>query len=148
METKFQELPQAEELPLWKDPLVHSIGRQLLVVIAFVLLVLFVFRPLIRNVINPGTALGGQQIAIGADGVPIALTADGGEHDENMLREGETLEEMKARLKPKKKSNISADMLDTANTYDDKVALVRMLVSDDSRRVANVMRAWVKKDLG
>jgi flagellar M-ring protein FliF len=55
---------------------------------------------------------------------------------------------MKARLKPKKKSNISADMLDTANTYDDKVALVRMLVSDDSRRVANVMRAWVKKDLG
>ena len=148
METKFQELPQAEELPLWKDPLVHSIGRQLLVVIAFVLLFLFVFRPLIRNVINPGTALGGLQIAIGADGVPIALTDEGGEHDENMLREGETLEEMKARLKPKKKSNISADMLDTANTYDDKVALVRMLVSDDSRRVANVMRAWVKKDLG
>jgi len=99
-------------------------------------------------VINPGTAMGGQPIAIGADGVPMALP-DGVDHeDEHILREGETLEEMKARLKPKKKSTISADMLDTANTYDDKVALVRMLVSDDSRRVANVMRTWLKRDLG
>jgi len=42
---------------------------------------------------------------------------------------------------------ISADMLDTANSYDDKVALVRMLVYEDSRRVANVMRSWIKRDL-
>ena len=35
--------------------------------------------------------------------------------------EGESLDEIKAKLKPKKKGGISADMLDTANTYDDKV---------------------------
>jgi len=92
--------------------------------------------------------VSGQQVAIGPDGQPIAIGADGLPHDENMMREGETREEMKARLKPKKKSSISADMLDTANTYDDKVALVRMLVSEDSRRVANVMRGWLKRDIG
>jgi len=148
MSTAFEELPQAEEIPLWKDPDMQSIARQILVVIAFILLVLFVFRPLIRNVVNPGTMVSGQQVAIGPDGQPIAIGADGLPHDENMMREGETLEEMKARLKPKKKSSISADMLDTANTYDDKVALVRMLVSEDSRRVANVMRGWLKRDIG
>ena len=148
MSTAFEELPQAEDIPLWKDPDMQSIARQILVVIAFILLVLFVFRPLIRNVVNPGTMVSGQQVAIGPDGQPIAIGADGFPHDENMMREGETLEEMKARLKPKKKSSISADMLDTANTYDDKVALVRMLVSEDSRRVANVMRGWLKRDIG
>ena len=148
MSTAFEELPEAEQLPLWKDPEMQSIARQILVVIAFILLVLFVFRPLIRNVINPGTMVSGQQVAIGPDGQPIAIGEDGLPHDENMMREGETLEEMKARLRPKKKSSISADMLDTANTYDDKVALVRMLVSEDSRRVANVMRGWLKRDIG
>jgi hypothetical protein len=37
------------------------------------------------------------------------------------MLEGETLEDMKARLRPKK-SSISPEMLDTANSYDDKVA--------------------------
>ncbi len=56
---------------------------------------------------------------------------------------GETLEEIKARLKPKK-SNVSADMFDTANTYDDKVALVRLLVADDAGRVANVLKKMIR----
>jgi len=37
-------------------------------------------------------------------------------------------------------------MLDTANTYDDKVALVRMLVSEDSGRVATVLKNMIKRD--
>ena len=59
------------------------------------------------------------------------------------IGEGESLEEIKAKLKPKK-SAISADMLDTANTYDDKVALIRMLVAEDSGRVANVLKKMIK----
>ena len=54
------------------------------------------------------------------------------------IGEGESLEEIRAKLKPKK-SAISADLLDTANTYEDKVALIRMLVQEDSGRVANVL---------
>jgi flagellar M-ring protein FliF len=47
-------------------------------------------------------------------------------------------------LKPKK-SAISADLLDTANTYEDKVALIRMLVQEDSGRVANVLKGMVRQ---
>ena len=61
--------------------------------------------------------------------------------------EGETLEGIKAKLKPKKKSGISADLLDTANTYDDKVALVRMIVADEAGRVANVFKQLMRNDL-
>jgi flagellar M-ring protein FliF len=59
------------------------------------------------------------------------------------MQEGESLEDIKARLKPKK-STISVDMLNTANSYDDKVALIRFLVSEDSGRVATVMRNLVQ----
>ena len=55
---------------------------------------------------------------------------------------GETLEELKARLAPRK-SNVSADMFDTANTYDDKVNIVRMLVDEDSSRVASLLKKMV-----
>ena len=64
------------------------------------------------------------------------------DEDEIEFEEGETLEDIKAKLKPKK-STISLDMLDTANSYDDKVAIIRMLVSEDSTRVANVLKRMI-----
>lgn len=71
---------------------------------------------------------------------------EGEKLDDGMIQigEGETLEDIKARLKPKK-SAISVDMLDTANTYDDKVAVIRMLVSEDSKRVASVLKNMIKQ---
>jgi flagellar M-ring protein FliF len=68
------------------------------------------------------------------------------EEEEVELHDGESLEELKARMqsmKPKKPT-FSADMLDTANSYDDKVALIRMLVSQESGRVAMVLKNMVK----
>ena len=62
------------------------------------------------------------------------------------LAEGESLEDLKARmgsLKPKKQS-IPADLLNNANSYDDKVALIRMIVADNSGRVAGVMRGMIE----
>ena len=66
--------------------------------------------------------------------------------DEIEIHDGETLDELKARMqsmKPKKPT-FSADMLDTANSYDDKVALIRMLVSQESGRVAMVLKNMVR----
>jgi flagellar M-ring protein FliF len=62
------------------------------------------------------------------------------------LEEGESLEDLRARMqamKPKKPA-FTADMLDTANSYDDKVALIRMLVSQESGRVALVLKNMVR----
>ena len=61
------------------------------------------------------------------------------------LQEGESIEDIKAKLKPKKTA-ISAEMLDTANTYDDKVAVIRMIVGDEAGKVSNVFRQLMKKD--
>jgi flagellar M-ring protein FliF len=68
--------------------------------------------------------------------------------DEIEIEEGETLEEIKARmsaLKPKK-PKISADMLNTANTYDDKVALIRMIVAEENTRarMASVLKNMIR----
>ncbi len=66
--------------------------------------------------------------------------------DEIELEEGESLDDLRARMqamKPKKPA-FTAEMLDTANSYDDKVALIRMLVSQESGRVALVLKNMVK----
>jgi len=61
------------------------------------------------------------------------------------VQEGESLEDIKAKLKPKK-SAISAEMLDTANTYDDKVAVIRMIVGDEAGRVSSVFKGMMGND--
>jgi len=61
------------------------------------------------------------------------------------IQEGESLEDIKAKLKPKKAS-ISPEMLDTANSYDDKVAIIRMIVGEESGRVANVFKSMMNAD--
>ncbi|MBT7575892.1 MAG: hypothetical protein HN642_02065, partial [Methylococcales bacterium] len=151
MEASFTPQLVAEELAWWRDVGLQGIGRQLVIAAIFILLILTVFKPIVTNMIHPDAAKKAfeDQFALDHEQENLLAGALNGEEpdDPNVLQDGESLEEMKARLKPKK-SAISADMLDTANSYDDKVALVRMLVNDDSRRVANVMRAWVRKDLG
>ena len=62
------------------------------------------------------------------------------------LDSGQSLEDLKSKLK-QKKSTVSAEMLDTANSYDDKVAVIRLMVSDESGRVANVFKAMMQDDL-
>ena len=92
-----------------------------------------------------GSALPAGAVGVNEDGVPV--NADGQvivPEAEIEIQEGESLEEIRAKLKPKK-SAISADLLDTANTYEDKVALIRMLVQEDSGRVANVLKGMVRQ---
>ena len=109
-----------------------------LIGLIFIVFLLIVVRPLMLAI----TGLNKQKDAEAAKKV----LADGELTEEDMrmiqIGEGESLEDIKAKLKPKK-SSISIDMLDTANTYDDKVALIRMLVAEDSARVANVLKGMI-----
>ena len=99
-----------------------------------------------QPVLGPdGVPLPPGAVGVNAEGLPVDAN---GEvvvaADEIEIAEGESLEEIRAKLKPKK-SAISADLLDTANTYEDKVALIRMLVQEDSGRVANVLKGMVRQ---
>jgi molybdopterin converting factor small subunit len=82
-----------------------------------------------------------------ADALAALNPAAGDASEEIEIQEGESLDEVKARMaamKPKKQS-ISADLLNTANSYDDKVALIRMIVAEDSTRVAGVLKSLIRQ---
>ena len=112
---------------------------QAIMVILLGIVTFGVLRPLVNRIIVP--------IDAGRPGEPISGTDDDEvDLDKVTVQEGETLEDIKAKLKPKKQT-ISAEMLDTANTYDDKVAVIRMIVSDEAGRVSNVFRTMMKKDI-
>ena len=111
---------------------------QLLTILVMAVVVLGVIRPLINRVMVPS--------AQGGPGEAIVTHDDEVDLDTVEIQEGESLEDIKAKLKPKKAA-ISAEMLDTANTYDDKVAVIRMIVSDEAGRVSNVFKTMMQKDM-
>lgn len=136
---KFEAPAPLESMPWYLENTVQSALSSALIATSFIVFMLIVVRPIMRNI----TAAKAQAEEEKAK----AAMADGELSAEDMrmiqIGEGESLEEIKAKLKPKK-SSISIDMLDTANTYDDKVALIRMLVAEDSGRVANVLKGMIK----
>ena len=99
-----------------------------------------------QPVLGPdGTPLPPGAVGVNENGEPVDANGEVIVPEAEIeIGEGESLEEIRAKLKPKK-SAISADLLDTANTYEDKVALIRMLVQEDSGRVANVLKGMVRQ---
>ena len=114
------------------------IMRQGLTIIIMAVVVLGVIRPLINRIMVPA--------AQGGPGEAVVNLDDDVDLDTVEIQEGESLEDIKAKLKPKKAA-ISPEMLDTANTYDDKVAVIRMIVSDEAGRVSNVFKSMMQKDM-
>ncbi|MDG1307833.1 MAG: flagellar basal-body MS-ring/collar protein FliF [Porticoccaceae bacterium] len=112
--------------------------QSLAAALTFIALLFIVVRPIIKSYL-PNVEVFEE------DGTGAAKDGELTQEELNMIElgDGESLEDIKAKLKPKK-STISADMLDTANTYDDKVALVRLLVAEDSGRVANVLKKMIR----
>ena len=100
-------------------------------------IVLGVIRPLINRIMIP--------TASGKPGEAMVGLEDDPDLDAVEIEEGESLEDIKAKLKPKKAA-ISPEMLDTANSYDDKVAIIRMIVGEESGRVANVFKSMMNAD--
>ena len=132
----FTDPPQDYQLPWHKDPAIIEWGRHGMTSIGLIAFFLLVIAPVLRVYmpkIEENEALLADQLIDGELSVA----------DRKALEEGESLDEIKAKLKPKK-SAISADMLDTANSYDDKVAVVRLLVAEDAGRVANVLKKMIK----
>ena len=131
--------------PWYKDEAIMSSAKTGLLALLLVAFIFVVIKPVVMSFlpekVDPNaTLLAG----------PAKPLGDGELSEEDMsqiqLGEGETLEEIKAKLKPKK-SNISAEMLDTANSYDDKVALVRMIVAEDAARVASVLKGMIRASM-
>ena len=96
-------------------------------------------------------------IEVSVDGAPtetVAETQEGevedpaAESSEIVMQEGESLADVKARMKREqakaKKPTIPPELLNNANSYEDKVGVVRMVVQNDQSRVASVIRSMIQ----
>jgi flagellar M-ring protein FliF len=174
--TSFEPPTPVTPLPVWQQPQYLDVAKYLLVALAIALVGFLVVRPIINRVtyippppmaaqMSPGEMkaaliasgeLSAEALVVSSGAAAELAGAAGGvesaEAETIEMREGESMEEfktrLKARLKPKKKAGISAEMLDTANSYDDKVTVVRMMVEQDAKRVALVLKNLITRDLG
>ncbi len=136
---EFVEDLQVVEVPWYENSAIRELLGKLFTILILAIVTFGALRPLLSRILVPTAAVAG------GPGVAIAQDEEEEEEDKIEVAEGESLEDIKAKLKPKK-SAISADMLDTANTYDDKVAIIRMIVGDEAGRVSSVFRNMMKQN--
>jgi len=101
-------------------------------------------------------ALADAAAALAAEGVAFegeSATAEGEAIEEPasteiVMQEGESLADVKERMKREqakaKKPTIPPELLNNANSYEDKVGVVRMVVQNDQSRVAGVIRSMIQ----
>jgi flagellar biosynthesis/type III secretory pathway M-ring protein FliF/YscJ len=90
---------------------------------------------------GPADAPVASADAVVADGSAL-VPALGGEEDES-----ETLEQMRERVKLEnrpKKPTIPPELLQNANSYEDQLMVVRMIVDQEQSRVASVIRNMIQ----
>ena len=137
---EFVEDIQLVEVPWYENSAIRELLGKLFTILILAIVTFGALRPLLSRILVPTAAVAG------GPGVSMAQDDDEEEEEDKIeVAEGESLEDIKAKLKPKK-SAISADMLDTANTYDDKVAIIRMIVGDEAGRVSSVFRNMMKQN--
>ena len=133
----FVDALEAEIVPWYENESIKELAQQLVTVLILAIVIFGALHPLLKRVLVPA----GYTSGVGS----VALDEDDDVDEKIEVQEGESLEDIKAKLKPKK-SSISAEMLDTANTYDDKVAVIRMIVGDEAGRVSSVFKSMIEKD--
>ena len=108
--------------PLWQTPFAWSLLRIVAGLVVVLVLVLSVLRPLVKTLITPirlGAAAGAQALAGATAGAPAGVAAlPGGQKDAAV----------------------------SALTHDQQLAHARALVTQDPKRVAQVVRGWVGSD--
>ena len=149
VQAKFEpEVPMDLSIPWHKDESVMTNVKSGFLGLMFIAFLMVVVRPVVMHMMSrdkEAAQAAAQTIQLAQEealALEMAATASA-EAAGAEPSAADTLEEMKAKMKSNK-SSISAEMLDTANTYDDKVALLRMIVSDDSARVASVLKNMIR----
>ena len=133
----FVDMLEADIEPWYENNSIKEMLQQFATILILAIVIFGALHPLLKRVMVPAGFSSGVGSMAGDE-----IDVD----DEKIeVQEGESLEDIKAKLKPKK-SAISAEMLDTANTYDDKVAVIRMIVGDEAGRVSSVFKGMMGND--
>ena len=144
----FQVEEKIPAAPIWEQTWLQNLVSQILLALLALVFILLVLRPAIKNlvgikgVVEPSVSTA--VVAGSGSGTAFNNLKNTEETEEAV---DESIESIKAKLQNPAKSSVSPEMLDMANSYDDKAALMRMLVKEDSKRVAGVILNWVKPEL-
>lgn len=108
-----------EATPIWQNPMIHGIVKLVAGVLIVLLLLLFVVRPLIKNIAGP------------------LRTSIENASRPPMPAQGDLAAAAAGQLAPRPSSAIA---------YEQQIAQARSLVAKDPARVAQVVKDWVQKD--
>jgi flagellar M-ring protein FliF len=133
----FVDILRADSVPWYENTSIQELIQQIATVLILAIVIFGALHPLLKRVLVPTGYSSGPGV--------MASDEEDDIDDKIEVQEGESLEDIKAKLKPKKAA-ISAEMLDTANTYDDKVAVIRMIVGDEAGRVSSVFKNMMEKE--
>lgn len=126
-----------EAVPIWEQPMMQDMARQLLGLIVLLVVAFRLFRPAV-------TAVLGATVATAATpALATTATGAGGASTSTALAvEGSSFE---AGAGPDGADGQVRDKLDFTpqNDFDEKLAAVREVVGQDPGRVANVVRGWI-----
>lgn len=115
-------LPPAPATPVWKQPWVWTLVKQVAGGIGVLLLVLGVLRPVLRSLAEKGAASGGMLPAGGA--LPPGMAED------------------RVSIGNQQNPQLAAPPA----SYEQQVTTARGMVQQDPKRVAQVVKTWVNSD--
>ena len=122
-----EEMQPLPDLPLWEQPWVWDLAKQIGGVLLVLILIFFVLRPTMHRLTSPPAALKSQddnEAGEGADGERVG--ADGA-----LLAGGST-----------------AFRLPGPEAYQETLEAARQMVTEDPKRVAQVVKSWIAEDAG
>lgn len=118
-----EEIVPLEAPPLWEQPWVWSMGKQVLAGLSVLLLILLVVRPAMKN-LKPARKVAGEELKALPGGVD-QLT-----DDQLSLSQ----------------SDGTAQLPPPPQVYGDILHMARAMAAEDPKRVAKVVKDWVGKD--
>jgi flagellar M-ring protein FliF len=129
------DVPEMDKLPLWEQPMVRDLAKLGSGLIIVALLLLFVVRPLIRNLTGGGAAPR-QRLAVAGPAGELPALAVAGPAAEAGSQGGGA---------PGAPSTTAGGGASNAG-YDQQIAMARGHVTKDPARVAQVVKDWVQAD--
>lgn len=116
-----EEIAPIEPAPIWEQPWVWNLSKQVLAGLSVLLLILMVVRPAMRN-LKPS-----KQTVAGVAALPDGSLPE----DQLSLSHG---------------GGAAAQLPPPAQVYGDILHMARAMAADDPKRVAKVVKDWVGKD--
>lgn len=109
--------------PIWQNPRARELLRIALGGLAVLLLIFTVLRPASRQLLAPKSSVAIATVLPADDETPVTLSSPS--------------------IRPKKDPHVTAQ---AAMNFDEKLQVAKTAVSNDPKRVANVVRGWVEAD--